>query len=71
MIDRLLLFEIEQVDLFPTLTEAATGIILDPCPKGDASFDVPLCTEGSSLVPLMKNPQQVRKRISVAIPFVY
>jgi hypothetical protein len=57
--------------LFPTLTEAATGIILDPCPKGDASFDVPLCTEGSSLVPLMKNPQQVRKRISVAIPFVY
>ena len=40
----------EHVDLFPTLAEAAAGIMLEPCPKGDASFNVALCTEGSSLV---------------------
>ena len=44
------------MDLFPTLTEAAAGIKLQPCPKSDASFGVALCTEGSSLVPLMKTP---------------
>ena len=48
----------EHVDLFPTLAEAAAGIKLQPCPKGDASFNVPLCTEGSSLVPLMKTPSK-------------
>lgn len=47
----------EHVDLFPTLAEAAAGIILKPCPKGDASLAVALCTEGSSLVPLMRNPK--------------
>lgn len=48
----------EHVDLFPTLTEAATGIKLESCPPGDQSFKVPLCTEGSSLVPLMQNPSK-------------
>jgi iduronate 2-sulfatase len=47
----------EHVDLFPTLAEAAAGITLKPCPKGDASLAVALCTEGSSLVPLMRTPQ--------------
>lgn len=46
----------EHVDLFPTLAEAAAEITLAPCPAGDKSFHVPLCTEGTSLVPLMKDP---------------
>lgn len=46
----------EHVDLFPTLTEVAAGIVLETCPPGEESFSVPLCTEGSSLVPLMRNP---------------
>ena len=46
----------EHIDLFPTLAEAAALIYLPPCPYGDASFGVALCTEGSSLVPLMKDP---------------
>ena len=46
----------EHVDLFPTLAEAAAGVVLTPCPPGDASFAVALCTEGTSLVPLMTNP---------------
>lgn len=44
----------EHVDLFPTLSEAAMGIAVPLCPYGDASFDVALCTEGSSLVPMMR-----------------
>merc|ERR1712007_269637 len=54
----------EHVDLFPTLTEAAAGIKLDNCPAGDKSFDVSLCTEGSSLVPLMKDPSNPIKSAS-------
>eukprot|EP01051_Picozoa_sp_SAG22_P004857 SAG22_NODE_273_length_13182_cov_12.693419_2_plen_213_part_00 len=46
----------EHVDLFPTLTEAAAGITLPPCPHGDRSFAVALCTEGTSLLPLMEHP---------------
>jgi iduronate 2-sulfatase len=46
----------EHVDLLPTLSEAAMGIAVPLCPYGDASFKVALCTEGSSLVPLMKDP---------------
>ena len=53
----------EHIDLFPTLAEAAALISLPPCPYGDASFGVALCTEGSSLVPLMKDPTRaVRAR---------
>lgn len=47
----------EHVDLFPTLSEAAIGVKMPVCPQGDASFKVALCTEGSSLVPLMKDPK--------------
>merc|ERR1712224_1108493 len=54
----------EHVDLFPTLTEAAMGVRLDNCPSGDASFDVDLCTEGSSLVPLMRDPSSPVKTAS-------
>ena len=49
-------FYSEHIDLFPTLAEAAAGVAIPVCPKGDASFDVMLCTEGSSLVPMMKDP---------------
>jgi len=54
----------EHVDLFPTLTEAAAGVKLDQCPSGDASFNVALCTEGSSLVPLMRDPSTPVKTAS-------
>ena len=49
-------FYSEHIDLFPTLAEAAVGVAIPVCPKGDASFGVALCTEGSSLVPMMKDP---------------
>lgn len=54
----------EHVDLLPTLSEAAMGITVPLCPKGDASFDVALCTEGTSLVPMMKDPSKPVKLAS-------
>merc|ERR1719174_2208716 len=54
----------EHVDMFPTLTEAATGIKLDHCPPGDKSFSVALCSEGSSLVPLMHDSSKPVKSAS-------
>ena len=47
----------EHADLFPTLVEAAVGEKLSDCPSGNASFSVPTCTEGTSLVPLAVNPK--------------
>jgi len=44
----------EFVDLFPTLVEAAGMDPLELCPEN--SNDVDLCTEGSSLFPLIENP---------------
>jgi len=52
----------EHVDLFPTLSEAAMGVKMPVCPQGDDSFKVALCTEGSSLVPLMKDPKTAIKQ---------
>lgn len=54
----------EHVDLFATLTEAAAGVSLPRCPPGDASFGVTTCSEGSSLVPLMRDPSQPVKAAS-------
>jgi len=54
----------EHVDLFPTLVEAAAGVKMETCPAGSASFHVPLCTEGSSLVPLMRDPSRPVKSAS-------
>ncbi|KAK3082780.1 hypothetical protein FSP39_005166 [Pinctada imbricata] len=45
----------EYVDLFPTLVEAAElGLKLDLCPED--SKNIQLCTEGESLIPLIKEP---------------
>ena len=44
---------VEFVDLFPTLVEAIGMEPLPTCPLN--STDVELCTEGSSLIPLVKN----------------
>ncbi|XP_046381439.2 iduronate 2-sulfatase-like [Haliotis rufescens] len=44
----------EFVDLFPTLVEAAGLTALDLCPEN--STNVLVCSEGNSLVPLMKDP---------------
>lgn len=50
----------EFVDLFPTLTELATGETLDVCPLDSAA--TPLCTEGKSLVPLWTEPARPLRR---------
>jgi len=47
---------VEFVDIFPTLTQAAANTRLDAC--GDNSNDEALCTEGTSLVPLMYKPNR-------------
>lgn len=39
----------EFVDLFPTITEASIGVVLDKCPKDSSRVET--CTEGKSLVP--------------------
>ena len=44
----------EYVDLFPTLVEAAGLGTLPTCPED--SKNVAICTEGTSLMPLMKFP---------------
>ncbi|XP_046381445.2 iduronate 2-sulfatase-like [Haliotis rufescens] len=44
----------EFVDMFPTLVEAAGLPVLDLCPEN--STNVLVCSEGNSLVPLMKDP---------------
>lgn len=54
----------EHVDLFPTLSEAAMGIEVPFCPPGDLSFKVKLCTEGISLVQLMRTPSKSVKSAS-------
>ena len=46
---------VELVDLFPTLVEAAGFTPLETCPEN--SHDIKLCSEGSSLMPLIKDPQ--------------
>ena len=46
---------VEFVDLFPTLVEATGMDPLEVCPLN--SNDVELCSEGSSLVPLIKDPE--------------
>ncbi|KAK7103163.1 iduronate 2-sulfatase-like [Littorina saxatilis] len=43
----------EAVDLFPTLAELAGLVVPPTCPENDA--DIPLCTQGSSLVPVIHN----------------
>ena len=48
---------VEFVDIFPTLTQAAMGYRMTDC-DADNSNDEILCTEGTSLVPLMRNPMR-------------
>lgn len=50
----------EFVDLFPTLVEAAGLDPLVTCPVN--STDVKLCTEGTSLMPLIKQPNKPVKK---------
>jgi len=51
----------EHADLFPTLVEAATGQTLPTCPPGNDSFKVLTCTEGTSLIPLITEPDKAIK----------
>ena len=46
---------VEMVDIFPTLVEAAGFAPLSVCPHD--SHSTPLCTEGSSLLPLVTNTE--------------
>ncbi len=50
---------VELVDLFPTLAEAAGLPSLTPCPR--TSRAVSLCTEGESLMPLIRSSTTVGK----------
>lgn len=52
----------EFVDLFPTLAEAAGLPTLPLCPENSTMID--LCREGSSLLPLIKNPNSTWKNAS-------
>jgi iduronate 2-sulfatase len=52
----------ELVDLFPTLVEAAGLKKLPVCPKNSAN--VSLCSEGSSLIPLIRKPLKPIKKAS-------
>lgn len=45
--------QVELVDIFPTLAEAAGLPLLPTCPQD--SFHTMLCTEGTSLMPLIRN----------------
>merc|ERR1719365_578875 len=45
---------VEFVDIFPTLADAAGFNPLEPCPE--LSNTSLLCTEGSSLIPLLEDP---------------
>jgi len=47
---------VEFVDIFPTLVDAAGFNPLEPCPE--ISNTTLLCTEGSSLIPLLENPNE-------------
>jgi len=47
----------EYLDLMPTLAEAAMGVTVPSCPQDAAAArKVQLCTHGTSLVPLIQNP---------------
>ena len=50
---------VEGVDLFPTLAEAAGVGAIPACPRGSSSTQ--LCTDGLSLMPLVKKPKKVLK----------
>ena len=52
---------VEMVDLFPTLVEAAGLPPLDLCPEEESTSTL-LCTEGSSLMPLVRDNDQVQWR---------
>ena len=49
----------EHVDLYPTLAEAAAGVIIPKCPAGEAMLSTALCTMGNSLVPILHDPKAV------------
>ena len=49
----------EYVDLFPTLAEAARLPQVPLCPEDSSKLDV--CTEGVSLLPLMRDPKRTWK----------
>lgn len=48
---------VETIDLFPTLVEAAGLGRLPSCPAA-APWDTPLCTEGQSFLPLVREPSR-------------
>ena len=58
----------EFVDLFPTLVEAAGLTPMEQCPKHSAK--IALCTEGTSLLPLIKEPESKlwKKRVFSQYP---
>ena len=56
---------VEFVDLFPTLADLAGLPKVPYCPEGAESNKVDLCTEGTSLVPLFRDPSTSKWKESV------
>jgi len=54
---------VEFVDIFPTLVEATGFPSMELC--SESSSDVRLCTEGTSLMPLVSDPDQVQWKDAV------
>ena len=58
---------VEEVDMMPSLVEAATGVKLARCPPNvSASRDTALCTEGFSLMPILKNTSGLGRPFAVS-----
>ena len=54
---------VEFVDIFPTLVELSGFPFMEQCPEESSHVD--LCTEGSSLVPLVSDPEELSWKDSV------
>ena len=48
---------VQALDMFPTIVEAAGLDQIQPCP-GDDPIDIPLCTQGTSILELIDHPNK-------------
>jgi len=55
----------ETVDIMPTIAELAMGFTVPSCPKDSTATK--LCTEGTSLVPLIKDPHTPVKKAALSV----
>ena len=58
---------VEALDIFPTIVEAAGLPPVQPC--REPSEDIPLCTEGASVLPLIDEPHSEVKPYAITQQF--